>query len=328
MTGLLFLVPPWWPALLALPLSLWLGHTLSRRARQRTRSLLGRREEALSAPYRGRARAACAIAAVSFAALALLQPVFGDADGEPAGPEIVLCVDVSRSMAARDVLPTRLGAVQQQIGELAHAAAGTRLGLVAFAGDARLVAPLTADLDAVAVLARDLAAGSEQRGGTNVGASIEVGLRALARAGKPGRGSLVVLSDGEDFAGTGAAAAALALAQHVAVHCIGFGAEGGSKIVVESETGESFLRDASGHEVVTRLDADGLAAVAHAGGGQFALGNDAGALASLHRAVLEPAARRAATFEPERQVAHRFQWPLFLSLLFCMLRWCLPERSR
>jgi hypothetical protein len=51
-------------------------------------------------------------------------------------------------------------------------------------------------------------------------------------------------------------------------------------------------------------------------------------LTSLHQTVLEPAARSAATFEPERQVAHRFQWPLCLSLLFCMLRWCLPERSR
>jgi Ca-activated chloride channel family protein len=326
--GLLFLVPPWWPALLALPLLLWLGHRLSRRALQRTRSLLGRREEALCAPYRGRMRAACAVAAVSFAALALLQPVFGEGDGEPPGPEVVLCVDVSRSMAARDVAPTRLGAAQQQIDELAHAAAGTRLGLVAFAGDARLVAPLTADLDAVAVLARDLAAGSERRGGTNIGAAIEVGLRALARAGKPGRGSLVVLTDGEDFAGKATAAATLARAQGVPVYCVGFGAEGGSKIVVESETGESFLRDASGHEIVTRLDADGLRAVARAGGGQFALGNHAGALTSLHQTVLEPAARSAATFEPERQVAHRFQWPLCLSLLFCMLRWCLPERLR
>lgn len=328
MTGLMFLVPPWWPALLALPFLVWLGHRLSRRALQRTRSLLGRREEPLCASYRGRARALCAIAAVAFAALALLQPVLGEADTEPAGPEIVLCIDVSRSMAARDVAPTRLGAVQHQIDELAHAAAGTRLGLVAFAGDARLVAPLTADLDSVAVLARDLAAGSEQRGGTNVGAAIEVGLRALARAGKPGRGSLVVLTDGEDFAGAGPAAAAQALAQGVPVHCIGFGAEGGSKIVVESETGESFLRDASGHEIVTRLDADGLAAVAQAGGGQLLLGTVPGALSSLHRTVLEPAARRAAISEPERQVAHRFQWPLFLSLLFCMLRWCLPERRR
>ncbi len=327
--SLLFLVPPWWPALLVLPAALWLGYVRSRAAAARARSLFGQREMALCGERVAVAlRAACAAGAVLLATLALLQPVFGESDSEPVGPDVVLCVDVSRSMAARDTAPTRLGAVQQQIAELAGVATGTRLALVTFAGDARLVVPLTTDLDAVVVLARDLAAGASGRGGTNPGAAIEVGVRALQRGGGAGRGSLVLLTDGEDFVGSAQAAAAQALANGVPVHCIGFGQDGGSKIVVETETGETFLRDASGDEVVTRLLAESLAAVAMAGGGRFERDRGPATLSALHAAVLAPAARAAAAHDAGRPVAHRFQWPLFGALLLWMLRWCLSERRR
>ncbi|HEX5052546.1 MAG TPA: VWA domain-containing protein [Planctomycetota bacterium] len=328
MSALLFLVPRWWPALLVLPVLLWLGARASIALADRRRRAFGRRDEALAGrTCGGRLRLGCALAAAGLATAALLQPVAGETAGEPVGPDVVLCLDVSRSMAARDAAPTRLGAAQQQIEHLAAVAAGARLGLVAFAGDARLAVPLCSDLEAVVRLADDLTPGGSGRGGTDLGAAIDAALAALQRVHGLG-GSIVLLTDGEDFAGRGRAAAARALAAGVPVHCLGFGGEGGSKVVVEAADGETFLKDVAGDEVVTRLDAASLADVAAAGGGAFERPRSVRRLAELYAAVLAPAAQAAAARDPRQEPAQRFQWPLLGALLFWMLRACLPERRR
>lgn len=328
--ALVFLVPPWWPVLVVLPFALWGGHALSVAAASRQRHAFGSREQAICGrPVHTRTRALCACAAVVCVALTLLHPAHGDTSGQPVGPDVMICLDVSRSMAARDAGGTRLAAAQQQLQELAAATAatGTRLGLVVFAGDARLVVPLTADLPSVATIAMTFVAGATGRGGSDLGAAIGLGLATLQRAGTAA-GCLVLLTDGEDFAGNGVSAAERAHTAAVPVHCFGFGAPGGSKIVVEGDGGASFLRDANGVEVVTRLEVENLTAVAAAGGGRLHREPAAGALLALHDEQLVPMAAAAAVHAGRRAPAHRFQWPLLVALLFWMLRFALPERRR
>jgi Ca-activated chloride channel family protein len=227
-------------------------------------------------------------------------------------------------MAARDQAPSRLAAVQQQIDRLAAHAQGTRLGLVVFAGDARLGVPLTHDVAAVAAIARTFVPGAAGRGGTDLGAAIDVALLALQRAAAA-NGSIVVQSDGEDFGGNGLAAAARARQAGVVVHCLGVGSEAGGKVVVETDAGEVFLQDQGGDDVVTRLDRAGLEAVARAGGGIY-LAASAEALSRLHAEHLLPRAVAAAVAAGTRPPAHRYQWFLLAAIGFWMLRVCLPER--
>ena len=328
MNALVFLVPAWWPLLLTLPVALWCGLVLARaRARRRAADLGGRADALGGTATNVRLRGACASGAAMAATVALLQPVWGEGEGEPLGPDVVLCLDVSRSMAARDAVPSRLAAAQQEILALASVDAGTRLGLVAFAGEARLVAPLSSDLPSVAAIARSMVAGTMGRGGTDLGAAIDASLAALQRV-RTRSGAIVVLADGEDFTGTGLAAAARAAAAGVSVHCLGFGSEGGTKIVVEGDGGQTFLRDAAGVDVVTRLERDWLAAVASAGGGRVLVPHEPGQLARLHDGVLLPAAAVAAVSDPRRAPPHRFQWPLLAAVLLWMLRLAVPERRR
>ena len=327
MNGVAFLVPSWWPALIALPACLWLGHTLSRRWGRRVEPELGPRTDALvgRSVHRG-LRAALAIAAVAGTALALLQPVAGVADGDPVGPDVVLCLDVSRSMDARDVMPSRLAAAQQAISALGDATPGVRVGLVVFAGDVHLASPLTTDLASIAAIAQSFAAGAVGRGGSDPGAAIDAAAAALDRV-HAAAGGIVVLGDGEDFVGNGAAAAARAHAAGRTVHCIGFGAANGSKIPVLADGATGYLRDARGEDVITRLERDHLDAIAAAGGGVVRLAGD-GVLTALVDDVLAPAAVAAALRDDTRNPAHRFQWPLFAALLLWMLRTALPERRR
>lgn len=328
MTSFTFVAGAWWPLLLLVPLLLAGGAWLSARARRRRQQLLGARATALVGRRVHRfARAGGAAAALAAAALALLQPAWGEGDGPPAAPDVLLCLDVSRSMAARDQAPSRLAAAQQQIERLAAGCLGTRLGLVAFAGDARLLVPLTTDAAAVAAVAATLAPGAVGRGGTDLGAAVDTALAALQRAGAAG-GSIVVLSDGEDFAGAGAAAAARARAARVEVHCLGFGGEAGSKVVVAAPGGELFLQDAAGDDVVTRLEREGLVAIAAAGGGGYEHAADADTLSCLHAERLAPRALAAAVRAGARLPAHRYQWFLLAAIGFWMLRRWLPEWRR
>ena len=319
-------VPPWWPWLLLLPVvAVWAWRS-SRRAAARRRAVLGRREHGLlGSPRWTRVRPLLAGTSVLLCALALLRPVAPGSEAALA-PDVVLCVDVSRSMDARDLPPSRFLALRAQVHELLQAAVGARVALVAFAGDAVPVAPLTADREAVAWLLDELVPGAHAPGGSDLGAAIAAAANALERVGT--HGELVLLTDGEDFAGRGAAAARAAAAAGHRVHALGFGRAAGSKIVVERAGVESFLRDGQGRDVVTRLDREGLRALAAAGGGAFLSVESGGELLALWREHLLPRAQRQRLAAGAAGAVLLAHWPLLAGLLLWIVRMCLPERRR
>jgi Ca-activated chloride channel family protein len=232
-----------------------------------------------------------------FALVAILGPSWGAAASAVEGTDIVICLDVSRSMLARDVEPDRLAHAKADIRALAKAAKGDRLGLVVFAGEARAMVPLTEDMSSFLELLDLADPTSVATGGTDLGAALEKALDVLGGR----QGSVLLFTDGEDLGGKGLAAARLLGDRGVAVHCIGVGTELGSKIATE----RGFLRDRKGTEVVSAMDASGLRAIAEATGGTFG-----------SRAPDISVARR--TGAPDR-LENRFQWPLGLALLLWLL---------
>ncbi len=327
MNALLFLLPAWWPALLLLPLLAAGAVVAVARARRSTDQLLGARAVSIAGGrVLPRARLVAEGLAVLLLGVALCHPAVPGDEGD-AGAELAVCLDVSWSMAAADAAPSRLGAAQQELHALAAEAAGARVALVAFAGDAEVLAPATQDLDAVAELADELVPGAEGRAGTDPGAAIDAAVGLLRRAGRGG--AVVVISDGEDFTGRAPAAAARALAAGFPVHTIGVGDPAGSKIpVAEAGSGAGavrFLRGPRGDDIVTRLEADHLRELARAGGGRYAA-YAPGVLRTLHDDTLLPAARAAAVRAGRLRPMALHAWPLLVALLLWMLRWCVPER--
>ena len=321
-------VPGYWLALLLLaPVALLLGAVATRRANARTARLLGERgDELCGAPAFVRTRALAAALACACFVLALLRPVTPGRDAE-LQPDVVLCVDVSRSMQATDGAPTRFDAMVAQVEALLDTAVGSRFALVAFAGDAQLVAPLTADRAAVRWLLQELRPGAVvARAGTDLSKPLQLAAQLLDSAHTVGE--VVLLSDGEEQQGDGAAVAqALRVAGH-RVQSIGYGSEAGSKIVVTRGDEQSFLQDERGVDVITRLEAHGLRAIAAAGGGSYAHAGDEAQLAERWRDDWLPRAASRRMRADEHAVAQRFAWPLFAGLLLWMLRMCLPERRR
>jgi len=301
----------------------WLDRSRSRRIAK----TLGRRSQVLTAELdpRSRQRRQRVFATALFLGLlSLMEPTWGDrpVQLDRSGADLVICVDVSRSMLARD-LPganakrSRLSAAQQEIEALARRIRGDRLALVAFAGEARLIAPLTRDTETLVQLSTTLDPSTVSKGGTDLSSAVDTALRAIERGGDPSsRSGILLLTDGEDFGIESARAISGARERGVPLFAVGIGSELGSKITVDVGGREEFLRDRSGEEVISALDLAGLQQIATSTGGDAVrVGAGSGALAKLYEEQVSRAARGRAAEGGASDRESRYQWPLLLAFL-------------
>ncbi|MEM8884961.1 MAG: VWA domain-containing protein [Planctomycetota bacterium] len=289
--------------LLVLPLVAILFAWLRRQRGERERAVVGRRWPQLSdaRPTRG----LLFLTALACALVAALKPAWGESTvAAPAPIDVMICLDVSRSMLAEDVRPNRLQRARAELNALADALGDDRIGLVAFAGEARLVVPLTRDVESFRELAEGVGTLSVRRGGTDLAAAIRTATRALTDAGSR-RACILLVTDGEDHAGAGATAARIS---PWPTHVLALGTELGAKIPVEG----GFLRDRAGNEVVTRLDPASLEALVDAGDGRLYDAGDA------LTEVLAEEQRTTRAGEPDRR-AQRYQWPLLAAVLLWLV---------
>jgi len=268
---------------------------------------------------RGRPTGQGGILAVVGAALivvALAQPRWGRVPGSPAlpGHDLIILLDVSRSMAAEDALPDRLGlAVEAAAGLIRSLGPGDRAGLVAFAGRGVVRCPLTEDLDAVANALRALRPGSVAPGGTDLGAGLDAAASAFDSEMHAEGRTVVVFTDGEDHAGRWPIAAARLAALGAVVHAVAIGdADAGHPVPTAS--GVLMYR---GEPVATRRrDAD-LADLARATDGTcLRLGLAVVDLGPLFRNRLAPRARARRDARRPADRAERFQPLLAAALVF------------
>lgn len=332
----LFQAPELWPLVLLAPLAWGL---LSRGAARRERALsklLGTRAAAHDQrnPQAERIRRGLFCGGLLFAALATMRPSLGE-EALPVGQDgidVVVCVDVSRSMLAGDVQPSRLSRAQEELRALARRARGDRFALVAFAGEARLISPLTTDLGSFVDLARDLTPSTVELGGTDLQAALSSAFDALPEVPDSPPRAILLITDGEDHGGRGLATAELLRDQGLSVHCFGLGTERGSRIAVptrgaDGRLSERFLRS-NGDEVVTTLDASGLHKIAASTGGGYAdLDTSRQPLVTLYEDSIRPTARRAARDETNPTLRDRFQWPLGIALLLLLIELLFVPRT-
>jgi len=187
------------------------------------------------------------------------------------GADLVVVLDVSRSMEARDVRPSRLERARLEIGALLDRLKGDRVGVVVFAGEAFVQCPLTTDYDAARLFLRAVGPDAVPQQGTAV-ANALLGAKELLEAAERGaRGKVVLLvSDGEDQEG-GAEEAARALADDgVRLFVLAAGTAAGAPIPLADASGavKGYKKDRAGETVVTRRDDAVLARLAAAGGGE------------------------------------------------------------
>ncbi|MGO9832179.1 MAG: VWA domain-containing protein [Myxococcaceae bacterium] len=264
-------------ALLALLLGL-AGLFVALRRNATVQALLGPRLGPLLAPgvspLLSALQAALRAAALALFALALAQPQCGSRTelARRRGIDLVVAVDASKSMFARDVAPNRLERAKLELNSLLDSLKGDRVGIVAFAGDAYVQSPLTSDYAAAKLFLRAVDPEQMQQGGTNIGAALLLAQNMLESADRGAKDRVVVLlSDGEDLSGEEMEAAESLRAAGIKVYAVGIGSDAGEPIPEFGKSGEvvGYKKDASGNTVLTRLDRAGLEAVAQLTGGEF-----------------------------------------------------------
>ena len=178
------------------------------------------------------------------------------------GAQIMICLDVSRSMLAEDTAPNRLERAKAEILDMLTFLEGDQVGLIAFAGKASVLCPLTPDFGFFRLILNDAGPHSVGLGGTILSAPLRKALDGFRGDSEASR-VMMVITDGEDHAqhtGDLEQVAKLATERGIKVIAIGFGDEQGSQIEYTDPVtgGRTKLRDADGNEVITRLDGETL----------------------------------------------------------------------
>jgi len=317
------------PALLAV--GLW---SLNVRRRERRRLVDARHARRFLPDFSGRAafaRVLLAVGAVAFLALALTGPVRGYTarSVQRRGLDLVVCIDTSRSMLVRDLRPDRLTRAKREVGGLIERLRGDRVALVAFAGDARDISPLTHDRTTLRELLERINTDENIKGGTDLGAALNHALQLFdGRSGA--HEAIVMLTDGEDLEGHGLEAAKTAAERGIHVYIVGMASEGGGKIPqLDAEGRESFVKDEGGQEVVSALSGSTLAEIAHATGGEYvAATRSATPLEELYIARINRLEGRELDGGVEYVPHDRYQWFLAAAAACMLVEAGLRERRR
>lgn len=234
-------------------------------------------------------RRAIFIAALSLLIFALAGPRFGTAEKktEKSVADIVIALDVSRSMDARDVLPSRLEKAKLAISTLIKKLKGDRIGLVVFAGRAYIQLPLTSDYGAAELFLDAVNTDIVQVQGTDLGAAINRSAECFTNAGSADNNrAIILITDGEHHEDDPTEIVKEARRDGITLFTVGIGDPKGTLLpLYENGIIKGYKTDRSGNPVVSRLNEGLLMRLAEAGGGVYVQGNNT--VAALDRILKE-----------------------------------------
>lgn len=325
--------------LLLLPLLALAGYAAQRRRRRALERFAGGRQSAGRftgevSPHRRALKLLLVYLGLAALSLALARPQWGTRQ-EPVtrrGADVMIVVDVSLSMAAEDLAPSRLAHAQHAAAELIEQRAGDRIGLVSFAGQASLNCPLTVDHAAARLFLEALDVQEPALPGSAIAPALETAISALSASEGTGRGersrAIVLFSDGEDHGGGVEQALATLRRAGTPIYAVGCGTARGAPIPLRNSSGllTGYKKDREGRVVTTRLDEAVMERIALETGGRYY-----GATAT--EIEMTEIARALATMEAgevgavlRTRYEERFQWPLLLAWLALAVESVLGER--
>ncbi len=250
-----------------------------------------------------------------FLMVALAQPRWGFQwqDLKQTGVDIVVAIDVSNSMRATDIKPSRLERAKHKVADLLRMLKGDRVGLVAFAGASFLHCPLTLDYQAAEMFLSALDTDLIPLQGTAIGHAIETSIQAFSATEKKSK-AIILITDGEDHEGTVLKAIQRAKQEGVKIFVIGIGQEEG--VPVPDPSG-GFKRNRSGEIVLSKINEPLLEKIAVESGGIYvrSVHGDMDLRTIYLEQIQQSMEKKELKSSRRKHWTERFQWLIFAGLL-------------
>jgi Ca-activated chloride channel family protein len=257
--------------------------------------------------------------------VAAARPQYGQIEQtlQSMGLDILIAIDTSDSMLAADIKPNRLAKAKDSLRRFVARLRGNRIGIIAFAGDAFLLCPITLDHSNAALVLEAIDVDSIGVPGTDLGRAIDVAREAFENGGA-GSSVLVLITDGEDNEEHGLAAARVADEKGIRIYTIGIGTEQGAP-VPDGQGG--YKERIQGGKVISRLDMTSLERISAAtGGSAYAAGENIGAAVNLIAREIDGLEKKEQ--EARKLIIHQDRYGWFLAPAIALLVWLLISRPR
>jgi Ca-activated chloride channel family protein len=320
----------WVLPLLVVMLVLWRRQARRRLARFADERLVGRLAGSVDSAARIW-RSALRVSALALLVLAAARPQWGvgEVEVEQEGIDVVIALDISRSMLAEDVAPSRLARAKAELAGLIDSFDGDRVGLVFFAGAAFTQCPLTVDYAAARLFLSQADPSMISAQGTSLAIATRTALDLFDD--ESGRSRVILaVTDGEDFEGGLDEVRQSLTDRNVALYAVGIGTSEGAPIPLEDDYGrrQGFVRDREGQVVISRLEEAELISIVQASGGVYARAGRGGL--DVDRLRREIAALEGSAYRSQRVTSYqdRFVYPLSAALVFVVAECFVRDRRR
>ena len=257
--------------------------------------------------------------AIIFIVVALVNPKVGTKleTVKREGIDIVFAVDVSKSMLAEDIAPNRLEKSKQLVMQLINQLGADRIGIVAYAGSAYPVLPITTDYSVAKMFLQSMNTDMVSSQGTAINEAIELAAQYFNQEEQTAR-LLVLISDGEDHSQDAKDAAENAAENGMKIITIGVGTSKGGPIPIKSNgIVKSFLKDSDGEVVVTKMNEEELKNIALATSGVYINGSSTKQVVDEFKKELDEIEKKEYETQKVSDYKDQFQW--FLALAFLVL---------
>lgn len=258
--------------------------------------------------------------------IASARPQFGTKidTTERNGIEAIIAIDVSNSMLANDVRPSRLDKAKMLVSNMVDEMKDDKIGLIVYAGQAFVQLPITNDYVSAKMFLDGIDPSMISVQGTDIATAIDLSMKSFTQKKDISR-AIFLITDGEDNEGGAVEAAKEAAKRGIRVYVLGVGSPDGAHIPIPG-TAQYFIDDA-GNPVVSRLSEEMCRQIAHAGNGAYIyVDNSSSAQKELSRYV-DKLAKAKLESQIYSEFDEQYQGFLILALLFLFLDLCLLERK-
>lgn len=242
------------------------------------------------------------------------------------GIELMIALDVSNSMMAEDIQPSRLERAKRAISQLVDKLSSDKIGLIVFAGDAYTQLPITADYVSAKLFLNAISTQMVPTQGTAIGAAINLGMKSF-NPQFTGSKAMIIITDGENHEDDAIGAATAAAEQGITIYTIGMGSPQGGPIPEFSGGQKTYRKDKSGNTIVTKLDEQMLQKIAEAGKGAYIRANNA--QVGLNNLLNEVDKMEKSDLETQIYADYddKFQYFIGLGLFLILLDFLILERK-